>query len=73
MRRQTGEKPDKGLRNGSCNRFACQAPGATWFNHSTLKFYCKHCAIEINRANPPNSDSFMSSLNHDLCTPTEEV
>lgn len=66
------EKPDKGLMNGSCNRFAYQGPGATWYNHSTEKYYCEHCARSINRANPPNADTFMTSLGHDLCTPPQE-
>lgn len=61
-------KADKGLLNGSCNREACQRPGANFYNHSTMKHYCRYCAIEINRANPPNSDSFVTSLGHDLCT-----
>lgn len=46
------EKPDKGLFNGSCNRRACQVPGATYWNSSTRAHYCKTCAYMINRANP---------------------
>jgi hypothetical protein len=45
-------KSDKGLKNGSCNREACQRPGATWFNRGTDRFYCEDCARLINRANP---------------------
>ena len=41
-------KPDKGLKNGSCNVTACQKPGATFFNKSTKKYYCCDCAREIN-------------------------
>lgn len=41
-------KPDKGLKNGSCNLTACQQPGATWYNKSTQKYYCAACAKEIN-------------------------
>ena len=45
-------KPDKGQLNGSCNREACQKPGAVWFNRSTRQYYCPTCAHEINRWNP---------------------
>lgn len=44
-------KADKGRKGGSCNRSACQAPGATWFNSSTRAYYCRTCAHMINRAN----------------------
>ena len=50
--REPDEKPDKGLKGGSCNRRACQAPGAMWFNHYTDKYYCRSCAHLINRGNP---------------------
>ena len=48
----SANKPDKGLRGGSCNRTACQEPGATFFNHYTEFWYCRHCAQLINKANP---------------------
>ena len=41
-------KPDKGLKNGSCNRTACQKPGANYFNKSTRCYYCAECAERIN-------------------------
>jgi len=44
-------KSDKGLQNGSCNRRACQSPGATWFNIGTRAYYCQPCALKINRIN----------------------
>jgi len=65
-----GEKPDKGKMNGSCNRFACQAPGATWYNHSTERYYCERCALDINNFKPPG-DTFLAALGHDLCTPPD--
>jgi hypothetical protein len=42
----------------SCNREACQADFAPfkergqgrWWNTSTRKWYCRHCALQINRA-----------------------
>lgn len=49
------EKPDKGLRGGSCNRRACQAPGATWYNRSTRAHYCGECAALLNRVNRRDS------------------
>jgi hypothetical protein len=39
-----------GAFGGLCNRTACRAPGATWFNTSTRKHYCRRCAGLINRA-----------------------
>jgi len=41
-------KADKGFKNGSCNRTACQAPGASFFNRSTKMYYCADCAGAIN-------------------------
>lgn len=63
------EKPDKGELDGSCNRTACQKPGAKWFNHSTRKYYCGDCADLINKAN--FSDA-MRLYGHDLCTKAKE-
>lgn len=44
-------KADKGQRGGSCNRRACQAPGANYYNRGSYAFYCQSCAVELNRAN----------------------
>lgn len=41
-------KADKGRKGGSCNRTACQKPGADYFNKSTEKYYCGPCADMIN-------------------------
>ncbi len=53
---QNTEKPvhkaDKGEKGGSCNREACQAPGANCYNRGTNKYYCKGCAIRINGFDP---------------------
>lgn len=57
-------KPDKGLKGGSCNRTACQAPGAVYFNHSTEKYYCRRCAEDLNIANRWDA---MKMYGHDLC------
>lgn len=43
-------KPDKGQKNGSCNRRACQEPPAVYFNSATLAYYCERCARELNEA-----------------------
>lgn len=43
--------PDKGLLNGACNRSACLARPATWFNSSTKAHYCTSCARKINDIN----------------------
>ena len=46
------DAPDKGKENGSCNRKACQRPGAVFFNTSTRAWYCAPCAHKINNASP---------------------
>ena len=38
---EAGDKPDKGQMGGSCNRKACQAPDATWYNLYTDSYYCE--------------------------------
>ncbi|KQQ32070.1 hypothetical protein ASF58_11055 [Methylobacterium sp. Leaf125] len=42
-------KADKGLLGGSCNRTACQAPGATWAEDANGPYYCRSCAWQISR------------------------
>ena len=44
-------EPDKGEFQGSCNRRACQKPGADYYNKYTYKYYCKPCAFRINSCN----------------------
>ena len=57
---------DKGIYSGSCNRTACQKPNsATFYNHSTEKYYCKSCAMLINDANRISSEELFG---HELCT-----
>ena len=58
-------KPDKGEKNGSCNRQACQKPGAVYFNHSTKRYYCEGCATLINNM---NDDWAPGEYGHQLCT-----
>jgi len=40
----------KGVKDGNCNRTACQAPNAIWWNTGTRAYYCHHCAITIQRS-----------------------
>lgn len=55
----------KGKKDGDCNRTQCQKPGATWFNHSTRKYYCVDCAYMLNKV---NKDWAVDAYGHDLCT-----
>lgn len=41
----------KGTYLGNCNRTACQAPGAVWWNFGSRSWYCRDCAILLNREN----------------------
>ena len=63
------EKADKGKPNGSCNRRACQRPGATWFNRGTQSYYCTDCAHMLNRDNPDTAEAGIVGL---LCIPMAE-
>lgn len=58
-------KADKGHYRGSCNRTACQAPGATWYNFMTQRYYCPACGMLINDDNHPSSYEKMSG--HPIC------
>lgn len=63
-------KPDKGLRGGSCNRQACQDPGANHFNRSTKAWYCGLCAAEINCHNRDYTRNGRPAL---LCVPADVI
>lgn len=55
----------KGFHRGHCNRQSCLSPeDVVWFNHSTRKFYCKECAIELNEMNKKEAIEFYG---HDIC------
>lgn len=63
-------KKVRGEKNGLCNVTACRA--ANWveyYNHSTRKFYCKSCAMKLNRIHRADA---MELWGHDLCTKVEE-
>ena len=42
------DNSEKGKKRGRCNVTACQSPGANYYNKSTKKYYCRHCADQIN-------------------------
>jgi len=56
----------KGHKGENCNRSACQAPGAYWYNHSTRAYYCKTCADLINSS--CQHDQYVKDLGHPLLT-----
>ncbi len=53
-----------GVYNGYCFRSSCQKEGATWFNRSTQKYYCRECAQILNEANKVDA---MRLFGLDLC------
>lgn len=61
---RTKHKANKGLLNGSCNREACQAPGANFFNYGTERYYCRRCADDLNFHNRKWAHDMYG---HDLC------
>jgi hypothetical protein len=56
----------KGEYNQECNRTACNNSEAVYYNYSTLKYYCPHCAFLINEANRKDA---MKMFGHELCLP----
>ena len=65
-------RPDKGQFGGSCNVTACQLPNsATWYNYSTERYYCRTCALELNRVNWDYPQ--MCGKDHPLCTEGEHA
>lgn len=63
------QKPDKGRKGGSCNRTACQRPGAYWYNRGSMSWYCTNCAHMLNHAN--RHDEFCAQ--EPLCKLDEEA
>ena len=59
------ESVKKGEKGGLCNRTACDNPDASWYNHSTKKYYCSSCAGLINYYN--RADAY-ELFGHELCT-----
>ena len=59
---------DKGEFGGSCNITHCQRPNsATWYNHSTRKYYCRSCAHTLNYDQFNRKDA-LEVWGHLLCT-----
>jgi len=51
-----------------CNITRCETgKSATWYNHSTLKFYCSECAERLNSDEFNKMDS-QRIFGHELCT-----
>lgn len=63
----------KGRYNGNCNRAACQKPGATWYNRSTLAYYCPACARTINNVSSIEDVRRLFGIDGVLCTPPNPV
>jgi hypothetical protein len=66
-------KPDpklKGVKGGNCNRTHCQLPGANWYNHGSLAYYCESCAWDLNH-DAFNYRDAMENWGHLLCTLAE--
>ena len=64
---------DKGEYGGSCNITRCQRPNsATWYNHSTRKYYCPSCARTLNFDHFNYKDA-MELWGHFLCTEGEVI
>ena len=61
------DKPDKGDKGGRCNITRCQRPGASWFNHSTRRYYCADCAWFLN-TDKFNKRDAQELYGHELCT-----
>lgn len=63
-------KPGKGEFYGECNRTACSNYYATFYNHSTKKYYCPSFAAKINRYNRADATRIFG---HDLCIEKSEA
>jgi len=58
----------KGSYKEECNLTSCQKPdSATWYNHSTRKYYCKSCAMRLN-SDPYNYRDAQKLFGHNLLT-----
>lgn len=62
---------DKGLKNGSCNRTACQHPLAEEPTHQFMAppftagerlYYCAHCSLDFDRIDEQNRLAGASTL-----------
>lgn len=53
---------------GRCNRKVCSTPNPVWYNHLTKRYYCRACALMINRANRAESATWFG---HNVCQKDE--
>ena len=60
----------KGDYKDQCNRTDCSNEPAIYYNHSTRKYYCKECALLINKYNHKDAHAMFG---HDLCTLGEHI
>lgn len=60
------ETQKKGHYNGLCNRSACLAPGATWYNRGSYAFYCANCAWDLSN-DPFNKKDAQKLFGGPLC------
>lgn len=62
------DNKEKGDYQGQCNVTRCESSEpATWFNHSTRKYYCRSCAHRLN-SDPFNKKYAEKRYGHDLLT-----
>lgn len=70
--KKESDKSDKGDFEGTCNITACSTGlPATWYNHSTRKYYCESCASRLN-VDEFNRRDAQRMFGHDLCTPGKQ-
>ena len=60
----------KGRYMGLCNRSACLAPGANWYNQGSLFFYCEDCA---NMLNYHNRDYVTTLSDQPMCYKVDSI
>ena len=63
--------PDKGQFSKLCNMTSCNTGlPADWYNHGSMKYYCKKCALRLN-GDLFNHQDAMKLFGHELCTKGE--
>jgi hypothetical protein len=70
------DKPNKGHEGGACNRRACQAEPALWWNHGSHSWYCADCARDIgdDHVNRAGWDlRHRPSCGHDMFETREQI
>lgn len=71
VREGSENNPDKGHKDGSCNRTACQRPLAMETEHQFMEppftagerlYYCAYCALDFDRIDIRNRETGASTL-----------